>query len=87
MGRPAASAEVQPAGRVWFVARSHTADELTRKPPPVRSVLNSSNSRQSPWRITRTCRSPDEGSGSPVLPPSICTSSGMGIGPGSLSSE
>ena len=30
MGRPAASAEVQPAGLLWLVVRSHTAEELTR---------------------------------------------------------
>ena len=42
MGRPAASAEVQPAGRWALVSRSHRAEELTRKPVAVRTALYSS---------------------------------------------
>jgi hypothetical protein len=72
---------------VAFTVRSQIAEELTRKPDPVRSASYSSNSWQSPWRNTSTWRSPVAGSGALELPPSIGASRGIGIGPGSLSSE
>src|SRR5881628_1747918 len=83
MGRPAASAEVQPSGRSAFEPRSKIAPEpaVHEAPPLTGCASNSSYSFQLSTSTTSTWRSPLE-----EEPPSIGASAGMGYGPGSLSS-
>ena len=79
MGRPAASADVQPAGRIAFDSMFQIA------PEPASHVGRRSKSsyRVQESRSTMiACRSPSASG-----PPSIATSGGIGYGPGSLSSS
>src|SRR5688500_11344920 len=80
MGSPAASAEVQPAGRTSLLFRLKTAPEpaLQRLPPFSGYAANSSYSIQLSGSTIRTCRSPVA-----LRPPSIGASGGIGYGPGS----
>ena len=77
IGRPAASADVQPFGRSAPVRRSKAAPEPASQPSPERWAPNSSYSLQVSCCTTSTWRSD---------PPSTRASSGTGYGPGSDSS-
>ena len=58
MGRPAASALVQPAGRRWFESRFHTAPEpACQAPLLVLRAANSSYSLQALLSMSSMCRS------------------------------
>src|SRR5262249_5694764 len=81
MGRPAASAEVQPAGRSLLECKSKMAPEPAFQPRPWGYAENSSYNFQLSRSMTRTWRSPLD-----LGPPSMGASFGMGYGPGSLSS-
>ncbi len=78
MGRPAASALVQPFGRSAFEFRSQVAPDPARQPLDVLRALNSSYSRQSSVSHISRCRS---------LPPSIFGDPGIGYGTWSDSSS
>ena len=66
MGRPAASADVQPSGRSRFERRSHTAPEPAVHRPSRNRVFHVSYSRQVRASTTMAWRSP-----SAFHPPSI----------------
>src|SRR6476619_4880866 len=78
IGRPAASAEVQPAGRTLFDFRLQIAPEPARQevPPLTGCASKSSYSLQASRSTTSTWRSPSE-----LRPPSIGAFFGIGYGP------
>src|SRR5258708_2864984 len=81
IGKPAASAEVHPSGRIWFESRLNTAPEPAVQPVPLKLALYSSYSKQLSLSSAITCLSPE------IIPsPSTGASGGMGYGPGSLCS-
>src|SRR5688572_1779048 len=83
IGRPAASAEVHPAGRIALDERSKMAPDpaVQLEPPFTGLASNSSYNFQLSTSSTITWRSPDA-----LAPPSIGAPGGIGYGPGSLSS-
>ena len=81
IGRPAASADVHPAGRSAFEFRSKMAPESAVQLEACGNASYSSYRMQLVVSIAIACRSPVE-----LLPPSIGAFSGTAYGPGSLSS-
>jgi len=69
MGRPAASALVQPAGRSALEVRSHVAPEPACQVEPDLEAAKSSHRRQAAGSTISRCRS---------LPPSMTGEGGMG---------
>ena len=84
IGSPAASADVQPAGRSAFELRSKIAPEpACHDAPPFNGCASyNSYSFHASTSTTSTCRSPSD-----LGPPSIGALGGIGYGPWSLSSS